>query len=109
MACPTCDHTMRLMVRDNSGTRYFNCPRCGTFRMVGGFSDGSFVVPTLVSRVQLLLELLPEHELAIARKLGIEEAVTATANPATGRQTPPVDFCEDVAATAGPQSIEESK
>ena len=53
MACPTCSHTMSMVVSE-----VFWCPRCGTLKHVGGSWRKGFDVPKLVDRCRELRDTL---------------------------------------------------
>lgn len=75
MACPTCDHTMQVLVVGDGSQRSW-CPRCGTLKLVNLFSGFVDIeAPKLVGRVLELVNQIPE-----LRKhydiLGITECVS---------------------------------
>lgn len=84
MPCPTCDHTMHVIVTDYAGMRHSLCPRCGTHTVdhigyggiPGAVSRISTWVPKLVERCRKLRATVTDGADACEwDRLGVMEAI----------------------------------
>ena len=73
MACPTCDHTMHIIMQVPKTT--FWCPRCGTLKDIIANGPDTIERPRLIARVRSLMEHLTDAQKDEARRLGIVEAI----------------------------------
>lgn len=83
MPCPTCDHTMHLLVTDPNGIRIHHCPRCGTVSSGEYDAEPSVYVPKLVERCRKFEVLVIEGYSKgpeCWNKLGIRESINTPEN-----------------------------
>lgn len=85
MSCPTCDHTMAMIV--NSPPHSFHhCPRCGTVKHNthghSAFSVAAVYVPTLVERCRKFAttQIGCGDNAALWNRLGIAESINLPAD-----------------------------